>query len=256
VRIYSGGIPSGIKIDYTTANYPPAKYDAGAPAGQSIPWLPITLGIIGILAAAAGFFFFIRLRKMNLKTGPILLVGVLLIAAAVVVGVRSSQDPVEAAWKVTLTGAGGQQKVLSMEEIRNLPSYTGRGGFFTTVGVVFGPCEAKGVLLGDLCQLVGGVSQSDMVMISASDGYSTVFDYDQVMGGFITYDAKTLKEVPHGELKAILMYWQNGKALSKSDGMPLRIAIVGSDGFLTEGNNWVKWVNKIEILKMQKAVSK
>ncbi len=86
-------------------------------------------------------------------------------------------------------------------------------------------------------------------MVSAIDGYSTVFDYAQIMGGFITYNPTTLKEEPHGELKPILMYQQDGKPLSDDDGKPLRIAIVGKDGLLTEGSNWVKWVNKIEVLK-------
>jgi hypothetical protein len=104
-----------------------------------------------------------------------------------------------------------------------------------------------------LCQLVGGITSDDIVMISASDGYSTVFDYDQVMGKFITYDTRTLKEVPHSELKTVLIYQQDGKSLSQADGRPLRIAIIGTDGFLTEGNYWVKWVNKIEVLKMQKS---
>jgi len=255
VRIYSGGIPAGLKIDYTTANYPPAEHDSNSGAGQSIPWIPIAMGAVGILVLLGGVFFFTRFRKMNLITGPTLVVGVILIAAAVVIGTRSPQDPAEAAWRVTLGGSAGQQKVLSLQEIRALPSYTGRGGFFTTVGVVFGPCKAKGVPLSDLCQLVGGITRSDIVMISASDGYSTVFDYGQIMGSFITYDTKILKEVPHGELKTILMYQQDGKALAKSDGMPLRIAIVGVDGLLTEGNNWVKWVNKIEVLKIQKAAA-
>jgi len=252
VRIYSNGIPAGLKIDYTTANYPPSHSDVEASNGPTVPFMPISLGVIGILLLATGIFLFLRLHKFNFKTSPVFLVGLILIAAAAVTGVQSSQDQVEKTWELTLIGADGQQKILSMKYIRSLPSYTGDGGFFSTVGVVYGPYKAKGVLLSDICQLVGGVTPSDIVMISASDGYSTVFDYDQIMGNFITYDTQTLKETPHGELKAILMYQQDGNRVPHNDGKPLRIAIVGADGLLTEGNHWVKWVNQIEVLKIQK----
>jgi DMSO/TMAO reductase YedYZ molybdopterin-dependent catalytic subunit len=147
---------------------------------------------------------------------------------------------------------------LDLEAIHALPSYTGKGGFFTTVGVVYGPYEGQGVPLSELCRLVGGIGPSDIVMVSAEDGYSTVLDYDQVMGNFLTYSLtldvekkEVVREVPHGELKPVLMYRQNGNPLSDDDGKPLRIAVIGTEPLLTEGNAWVKWVNKIEVLKVK-----
>jgi hypothetical protein len=255
VRIYSGGIPAGLKIDYTTANYPPSGSSDASGTSSAFPWRPVVLGIAGLLILGLGILILANLRRFNLKIGAVLLGGIVLIAAAVLVGIRPWSDTATAAasnWKLTLAGAGGQQKILSLDEIRKLPAYTGRGGFFTTVGVVNGPYEAKGVLLTGLCEMVGGVTPADVVMVTASDGYSTVFDYDQLTGKFVTYDFQTLKEIPHGELKLILMYQQDGKLLSQADGQPLRIAIAGPDKILTEGNNWVRWVNKIEVLKAQK----
>jgi DMSO/TMAO reductase YedYZ molybdopterin-dependent catalytic subunit len=70
------------------------------------------------------------------------------------------------------------------------------------------------------------------------------------MGGLITYDPKTIKEVPHSELKIVLMYEQDGKPLSQDDGKPLRLAIIGTDGLLEEGNMWTKWITKIEVVKV------
>jgi DMSO/TMAO reductase YedYZ molybdopterin-dependent catalytic subunit len=168
----------------------------------------------------------------------------LLCIAAAMPGCPAPEEHID--WDVTLVGSEGQQQVVSYDEIKAMPSYSGRGGFFTTVGIVNGPYKAKGVLLEDICDLVGGVTSSDVVLVSAPDGYMMAFDYDQVMGNINTYDID-LHDMPHGELKLMLMYEQDGKPLSDNDGKPLRLAIVGPAEFLTEGHYWVKWVDRIEV---------
>ena len=148
-------------------------------------------------------------------------------------------------WNLTLIGE--EEKVLTFDEIRAMPSYEGYGGFFTTVGMVNGPFKCKGVPIEELCTIVGGFNASNTLWVSAPDGYLMVFPYDQIKGNFVTYEPATLKEIPHGDLKMILMYNQDGTLLSEDDGKPLRLAIVGSDKLLTEGHYWVKWVDKIEV---------
>jgi DMSO/TMAO reductase YedYZ molybdopterin-dependent catalytic subunit len=152
-------------------------------------------------------------------------------------------------WEVTLKGLNGQQKVLSYQQIKALKSYSGTGGFFTTTGVVNGPFQCKGITLEQLCTEVGGLQSSNLVKVSAADGYSTMLDYNQVRGQFITYDPVTLKEKGHKELKPILMFEQDGQPLSEDYGKPLRLAVVGQDGLLTEGLYWIKWINAIEIIQ-------
>ncbi|HPR94650.1 MAG TPA: molybdopterin-dependent oxidoreductase, partial [Syntrophomonadaceae bacterium] len=181
----------------------------------------------------------------------LLIIGVLFILGSVLVYLQPWQGQVDAEtrnWQLTLVGRDGDEKVLSYKDITGLPAYQGKGGFFSTIGIVYGPYDAKGVTLEELCEQVGGIVQGDAVMITAKDGYSTVLDYEQVMGEFITYNSE-LKEVPHPELKTILMYKQDGKPLADEDGKPFRIAVVSKDqGLLNEGTYWVKWVNKIEVL--------
>jgi DMSO/TMAO reductase YedYZ molybdopterin-dependent catalytic subunit len=190
-----------------------------------------------------------KLSSQKWMAPVFLIVGIICIAMATVTYAWIENRPEETiAWNVTLIGSNSAQRILHYDEITAMPAYVGHGGFFTSVGVVNGPYEAKGVPLRDLCELVGGVTPSDIVMISAADGYSAVFDYDQIMGGFITYNPENLREVPHGELKPILMYELDGKPLSDYDGRPLRLAVVGQDALLTEGLYWVKWVNRIEVI--------
>ena len=192
----------------------------------------------------------VKLTNLKMKALALFVIGTLLIVSSVLVYTHPWQGKDSVVWNVTLDGADGQQKVLTYNEIKTMPAYSGKGGFFTTTGVVNGPFQVKGVPLIDLCNLVGGVTSSEAVMVSAKDGYSSIFDYDQLMGGLITYDPKTIKEVPHSELKIVLMYEQDGKPLSQDDGKPLRLAIIGTDGLLEEGNMWTKWITKIEVVKV------
>ncbi len=179
------------------------------------------------------------------------LAGCLLLAAAALLYAKPWQsdsprgDP---DWRLTLVGRSGDQRALTLQELEDLPASEGTGGFFTTTGQIRGPFEVKGVGLEDLCGLVGGLGESDLVFVSASDGYSSVFDQEQIAGGFPAYDPSTMKEVPHGELRLTLMYEQDGKPLSDDDGEPLRLAIIGTESLLTEGFYWVRWVDRIEII--------
>ncbi len=184
----------------------------------------------------------------------ILAIGVLLIAASIVLYLKPWQmlmDEETKAWRLTLVGKDGTEKILSVKEITSLPSYRGNGGFFSTVGVICGPYEYTGVTLEELGRQVGGIDPGDAVMVSAKDGYSAVLSYEQVMGEFITYDTD-LREVPHGELKTVLIYREGRRPLPHEAGKPLRLAIIGpGKGLLTEGSHWVKWINRVEILKRQ-----
>ena len=192
----------------------------------------------------------LKLTRPKMKPVIFFAIGILLMVCAVLMYTHPWQGKENVAWDVTLVGADGQQKVLTYHQMTTMPAYTGNGGFFTTAGIVNGPYKAKGVPLTDLCNLVGGVTSSDTIIAYASDGYSSIFSYNQVTGDIVTYDPKTMKEVLHGELKLILMYEQDGKSLSQDGGKPLRVAIVGTDGLLTEGNMWIKWVNKIAVMKV------
>jgi DMSO/TMAO reductase YedYZ molybdopterin-dependent catalytic subunit len=184
------------------------------------------------------------------RTRPILITGVVLIATAIILFTSlymPYQENIE--WDVTLVGSSGEKTTLTYDEIRALPPYMGNGGFFTSVGYINGPYRVRGVPITDLCNLVGGINPQDIVFVSASDGYSTVLDYNQAMGDFITYDPTTMKEVAHGELRLLLAYELDGRMLSPEEGRPVRLAIAGDDNLLTEGLYWVKWVEKIEIIQ-------
>lgn len=162
----------------------------------------------------------------------------------------STQAPDSLAMDWRLTVNGTTEKVLTMDDLKALPSEEGHGYCVSTTGFKFGPYTCKGADLRDVADLVGGISQGQQVWVSAPDGYLWVFDYDQMEGrGFVTMN-ENLTEVPSPPLRIILMYEQDGKPLSYDDGGPARIAIISDHpGVVTEGSSWVKWVDRIEVKK-------
>jgi DMSO/TMAO reductase YedYZ molybdopterin-dependent catalytic subunit len=148
-----------------------------------------------------------------------------------------------------LVALNGTTVVLKESDISRLQSFESRGGFKTSAGSLRGTGTYTGVRLIDLCNLVGGINDTCSLRITASDGYSMVYAYDQVMGhNLVTFDPATGDEANHTQpLTTVLAYYRDGSDLNSEDGGPLRLAILGPEGLLTEGHWWIKYVVKIEI---------
>jgi DMSO/TMAO reductase YedYZ molybdopterin-dependent catalytic subunit len=150
--------------------------------------------------------------------------------------------------QLTLVGLNGTQVVLDEKGVANLPSFGSGGGYKTSAGSLRGIGKYTGVNLTVLLSLVGGINSSCSLYVTASDGYSMVFTYNQVMGeDLITFDPATGDEANRTQpLTLILAYYKDGSDLSADEG-PLRLAVVGSEGYLTEGHWWIKNVEKLEV---------
>jgi DMSO/TMAO reductase YedYZ molybdopterin-dependent catalytic subunit len=78
-----------------------------------------------------------------------------------------------------------------------------------------------------------------------------VFSYDMIYhGNFLTFDPETIQEVPHEKQMVLLTYKWDGKTISNNDGGPLRLVVISSEPWLTEGHNWVMWVDEIEVISL------
>ena len=153
-------------------------------------------------------------------------------------------------WNLTLVN-GGTTKVLPLSDVMKLPSDVAWGGLLTSVGTISGPFEYQGVYLEDLIGLVGDVSESNVVRITAEDGYTMAFTYRQLKGKFVTYDPATHAEIPNRDLRMMLAYKEGGQPLTEKYGGPLRLIIVGPDKPITDGHFWIKWITKIEIAVLE-----
>jgi Oxidoreductase molybdopterin binding domain/CARDB len=180
-----------------------------------------------------------------------------IIATIVTMTIASAWQPSQCAQieslppiNLTIVAPNGTGLVLNSTDIGSLPSYRAYGGYKNQLGNIRGLGNYTGVPLPMLCNLVGGINSSQCLLVTASDDYSMTFTYAQVNGDFVTYDPATGDEVQHLEpLTAILAYYKNDLNLSLDDGGPLRLAIVGPEGFATNSTYWVKWIIRLEILR-------
>ena len=150
---------------------------------------------------------------------------------------------------LTLVSSNGTQLVLNETTIGSLPSFESKGGFKTSAGSLQGIGNYTGVRLSTLLDLVGGMNSDCSLRVTAADGYSMVYTYDQVEGeNFTSYSPLNGDEVPATEAyTVVLAYYRDGINITSDDGGPLRLATLGPEGLLTDGHFWIKWVTKMEI---------
>jgi DMSO/TMAO reductase YedYZ molybdopterin-dependent catalytic subunit len=140
---------------------------------------------------------------------------------------------------------------LNMAQLKDLPITAGQGGIKSSTGQITIPEPFKGVSLKDLVASLGVPFDSSVgVMITAEDGYSMVFSYDQVMNGdFIAYDPAAGNEMTtHDPLTAIIAYERAGRPLNSAEEGTLRLIVVSANNNQVVDGHWsVKWVNKVEV---------
>jgi len=201
-------------------------------------------------------------RMKRLIRQASVLVGIILILAIIASGlagcgstttVTVSPTTTNTATAAALTIVNGTQtNTLTMADIKAMTPVSGSTGLITSSGTIDFPFELTGVALSDIVKTVGGITSNDAVKISAKDGYSMTLSYNQVMNGtgFPTYDSTTGKEVtPVNNIVVFIAYEQNGQAIGDDIG-PLRMCIL-APGQITDGQWWVKWVQKIAIIPLQ-----
>ncbi len=173
-------------------------------------------------------------------------------AAALYVTSQKSKtsNPTLPTMTLTLTGASGQQKVLTQTDIAAMKAYTSKGGFETSGGLISETGTYTGVQVTAFLDLVGGITSGQTLEVTASDGYSMTFTYNQVANGqdFTTFDPTTGSQTSSTQaLQMVLAYYVNGTLFASGEG-PLRLAILGSQGLLTQGRCWVKMVTGLQVV--------
>jgi DMSO/TMAO reductase YedYZ molybdopterin-dependent catalytic subunit len=185
---------------------------------------------------------------------PIFLVIVFLSLALSACGSKTAAQP--AATESTgplfkLSGPNGGH-VLTLADLKALPVTEGMAGIKSSTGTITLPEKYTGVSLKDLVAYLKIPLDSSMgVTLTASDGYSMTFSYDQVMtGAFTAYDPALGNEMAtHDPLTAIIAYEKNGQPINPTDEGPLRLVVVSAkNNTLVDGHWTVKWVNQMVVM--------
>jgi len=145
---------------------------------------------------------------------------------------------------------GEQIKIFTLNELKAIPSYTAEGNLWgSRLGILTGPFEYTytGVKMIDLLNLIGDITEGNIIKVIASDGYTKVFTYDQIKGKLTVMNRQGKPLEWSLPLTVILAYEEAGQPIPVTRGGPLRIAIVGPGNPITPGKFWVKWVERIEI---------
>lgn len=184
---------------------------------------------------------------------PMLSMFFILCLALSACGPKITETPVSSESSGTvlaLVGPNGGH-VLNMAQLKALPVTEGQGGIKSSTGKITIPEPFKGVALKDLVTTLGVPFDSSMgVVITAEDGYSMIFSYDQVMNGaFTAYDPAMGNEMTtHDPLTAIIAYEHNGQPLNTTEEGTLRLVVVSATNDQVVDGHWsVKWVNKVEV---------
>jgi hypothetical protein len=193
--------------------------------------------------------------KRALNFQPILillLVFSMILTACATSSAVNTQDSSQASTDKILTLVGPKGgNIFTLAQLEELPVTEGQAGIKSSTGQITIPESFKGVALKDLVTYLNVAFDPSMgVTITAEDGYSMTFSYDQVMNGdFIAYDPATGNELPnHDPLIAILAYEHNGQPLNSKEEGTLRIVVVSTKNNQVVDGHWsVKWVNQVEV---------
>lgn len=196
---------------------------------------------------------------VNKKAGLVVAIMAIIIVAMVIGWVGPNFAEAHAAlcsatlppMSLTAIGRDGTTKLLNSSDIGSLSNVTGVGGGLNQMGNIINYANWTGVPFRVLCDQIGGIEKGDIVKVTASDSYSINFTYDQVVNGsFVTYDQATMNNVTNPlPLTPIIAYYRNMANIS--DKGPLRVAIVGSQGYITDSSLWEYEVVKFQILPNQ-----
>lgn len=151
---------------------------------------------------------------------------------------------------LTLVGLDGNQVILHENDIGNSSSYRAYGGFVKSTGALSNLGFYTGIPITTFVNMTDGIGSGYSVKVIAADNFTKTLNYGALNvfndTGLVTYDNVTGQVVQHNQtLTPMLAYYYNDANLSS--GGPLRLAIVGSEGLLTQSSLWVSNIVRLEL---------
>ena len=134
---------------------------------------------------------------------------------------------------------------VSLNQVKGFPSYSGAGGYKNKVGTIAGPFNYTGVNISSLLWLVGGMKDGDSVIVTASDGYSKTYSFNEITGNLELFDNNGTS-LGVGITTPMLAYSEEGNDIT--NGGPVKLVFVTMEGAISSSSYWIKEVVKIEVI--------
>lgn len=136
-------------------------------------------------------------------------------------------------------------KNYTLNQLQELESITGPGGYINTINVTSGPYELTGVSISTLLEQFDILSENYSINVKAVDNYSRTFNLSYINGDLPVFNYIG-ELIGIGGATMIINYKENEEYLDDSNG-PLRLAFICEDGF-TSSKIWIKQVVSILII--------
>jgi DMSO/TMAO reductase YedYZ molybdopterin-dependent catalytic subunit len=161
----------------------------------------------------------------------------------------TSPTPTETGPAIISIVNGIQTKEFSLAGLKALTATSSYAGQINKNNIVSGPNQYKGITLTELLNSVGGLKAGNSVKVTAKDGYSKTFTYDQLVEGkgFTIFDTAGKEATPEKTPILFIAYEKDGIALDETTG-PLTTAVMTCQNQVSQSSNWVKQLVKIEIV--------
>ncbi|MHA2080476.1 MAG: hypothetical protein ACW99H_04955, partial [Candidatus Thorarchaeota archaeon] len=127
---------------------------------------------------------------------------------------------------VLVSGSSGTSINVTLTEMTQLTTITRNGSYQNSFGNVRGVGIYTGILISDLVELVGGMTEDNLVMVIASDGYNQTFEYSKVYPNTAIWDIQ-------GDM--ILAYEFNGTTVPEFE-KGFKLMFLPEDGYYSNAD--------------------
>jgi len=136
-------------------------------------------------------------------------------------------------------------KNFTLDQLQDLESFTGLGGYIKSNNATVGPYELTGVRISTILNQYKISSQNYSINIGATDYPTNIFNLSYINGEIPIFN-ETGAQIGTGGVTMIIYYKQNGEYLDSLEG-PLRLGFIYEDGF-TSSKIWIKHVVSLLII--------
>jgi len=149
--------------------------------------------------------------------------------------------------EIVLTITNGSDTItFTMDDIKtHSKSIISSGGYKKTSGIIVGPNDYKGVPVMELIESLGGLNETQELTVIADDGFKMTYSYSMVNGFVTAYDNVTGVELGVQSFEMMLIFEEIDEVIL--GGGPLRVGFLSDEGYVSDGQLWVKEVIKIEM---------